>query len=63
VAEYLLANGTERAAEEIIENSSQIAVCVIVARFSGYLIGYKISSLPDDDDIWLESRKIRICGA
>jgi hypothetical protein len=65
VAEYLLANGTERAAEEIIENSSQIAVCVIVAHFSGYLIGYQIYlSLPDDDDVvWLETRKIRICGA
>ena len=40
VAEYLLANGTERAAEEIIDNSSQIAVCAAVARFSVYFLVY-----------------------
>lgn len=30
VAEYLLANGTERAVEEIIDNSPQIAVCAVL---------------------------------
>jgi hypothetical protein len=29
VIEYLLANGTERVVDEIIDNSSQIAVCAI----------------------------------
>jgi epsin len=28
VIEYLLANGSERAVDDIIDNSSQIAVCV-----------------------------------
>ena len=40
VAEYLLANATERAAEEIIDNSSQIAVCAAVARFSVHFLVY-----------------------
>jgi len=34
VIEYLLANGTERAVDEITDNSSQIAVCASIFEIS-----------------------------
>jgi hypothetical protein len=64
VIEYLLANGSERAVDDIIDNSSQIAVCVTSLFFVELSLFRLHSACPRlmPISLWVEIYKFRVCG-